>query len=118
MLNQSELDSPKLEKKYCSHEKCFYNKNLAKNIQFLTCPNCKKKTYHSEICFFNDSKHFSLCAIEKFEKLKKSIIIRFKEIPSNLFINSKEIEIDYNKGLGSGGFGDVKNLKKIKISGL
>lgn len=112
MENLFEIDKPEI---YCDNGDCHYSKHLSKEIKFLKCPNCNRRNYHSEICLYNDSKHFSLCAVQKLKKIKKSRVIRMTTLSTKLLINSLEVDINYKKSLGSGGFGDVNLIVYLRF---
>ena len=111
-----------MHKEVCSNKLCPYNKpeNLDKSkheIKMLKCPVCKRKTYHSEICLYNDFKHFSICTCSKWKK--KNQVIKFSAgFDPKIFINSDEVKINFDNPLGTGGFATVIKMVRMGVSGV
>ena len=102
---------------FCSHQDCEFSKfgnSKRMPLTNIKCFGCNKWIYHSEIFMFNDHKHFSICAPANQSKNvyalspSRSIIKYSYYFPNSLFISSEDIRIDYDRPLGSGGFGSVK----------
>lgn len=82
-------------------------------MKWVLCPNCQRRTYHSEICQLNDFKHRSIC---KSPNTKNSAIalpvIKSPSLRlSKVLRSTKEFEIEMNKNLGNGAFAAVFQAK-------
>ena len=105
----------------CGLETCQYHKfeqllNLKTGYISYTCPGCLKKSYHSEICAFNDHKHMSICRSNHYINIKRDLIVRScYGLDQSMFLNSEELKFS-DEVLGIGGFATVNiyflNLNK------
>lgn len=101
----------------CSNENCKYSSfeqmplNNKPPPLPIYCPVCEKRKYHSEICLYNDSKHFSICTKSKLKNRNTQIVKYTFGITTDIFINSKEIDLENSKIIGSGSYANVKISK-------
>lgn len=87
------------------------------SFEYCECPGCKKKLYHSEICLYNDLKHFSICTVSVLKNKFNRVVSSGSGLDPKIFLFSKAMEIDYGSPLGSGGFATVRAAIEARIIG-
>lgn len=90
----------------CHNPECYYHtakKSSVSNLN-LSCPGCNSVFYHSEICMRHDAKHFGICSQTKLKWKFGGVITKTTVQASSKYLALKEIHIDWEKNLGSGGF--------------
>ena len=99
--------------KICHNPDCYFNsaKKSSLNNMAISCPGCGCVSYHSELCVRQDAKHFGVCSQSKM-KWKLGVVTTKSTVQStSRYLSVKEIEIDWNKNLGSGGYSLVYAAK-------
>ncbi len=106
-----------LGKAHCHMPTCYFNTNQCPpDSHMVKCPNCKLIYYHSNICIHLDSKHYGLCAYKKNKSSNGFILNNSTSTCTKYYIAMSEIYIDYNDGLGMGGYSKVyKSTCRSKV---